>query len=174
MDNKVIDELTNQLIQKERFFSFYIWKTAQEYGYTMNTQEIEDILSDSYLRAATKIQNNRALRLRYPLAWFTRVIFLTLMNFLRKRQHKIKGINIQELDNVRATNFVYETIDNHINNDIIKKIIDKHLTDDEKTVIQMNVDGYTYEEISNVLGKTEESVRQIKSRAVKKIKKKIS
>ena len=174
MNRNPIDEFTNQIMQKERFLSFYIWKSAQNYGYSLTKQEIEDIFSDSYLKAATKIQNTEEIELKYPLAWFTRIVFLTLMNFLRKKKHKTKAIDIQELEDLRMMNMVYETIDRHMNDDIIKKLMDKHLTEDEKKVVEMNVKGYSYEEISKALNRTQESVRQLKSRAIKKIKKLIN
>lgn len=171
MPDKLIDEITKQFMAKEKFLAFYIWKTGKRYGYDFDKAEIEDLISDSYLTAVSKLKNRPDLTLRYPFAWFLKIVFLTSMNSIRKRLKNHHILTRELLEDLENTSFVYETIDGDIDDSIIKDVIEKKLAPDEREVLKMNLEGYSYDEIADSLSKSKEAIRQIRSRSIKKIKK---
>ncbi|MBK9294166.1 MAG: sigma-70 family RNA polymerase sigma factor [Oligoflexia bacterium] len=87
---------------------------------------------------------------------------------------------------VKNKRYFSESIDNVVNSEslITQPMVDKHaviyepsmavLSSDQRAAIELKfIDELSYHEIANKLGRTEESVRQLISRAIRKIRKQI-
>jgi RNA polymerase sigma factor (sigma-70 family) len=166
--DRIIEEFTDLVKAKERMYSYFIWNTAKRNGTSLGKQEIEDIISDAYLSAVTQIRNNPRLIIIFPVTWFMRVIYFRTLRYLKNKK-RVKTFN-KEWEELMATNFVYDTIDKDLPELELKALMEK-LKGEERNVIEMNVQGLSYKEIAARLNKKEDNVRQIKSRAVKKLRK---
>ena len=179
MINDKIAEFTKKIRSKERNYSFMLWSTGLKYGVKLSTQDIEDIIGDGYLLAVTKMRSEPKMEISYPVAWFTRILLLTCLNALRKHFTKdVESINNSTIDELSDTDFIYDAIDSKLDSSILRSLIDTTLSDQEKKILQMSIEGYTNEEILDSFERSEnkisyEALRQSKSRAIKKLKSKL-
>lgn len=142
----------------------------------MNTGKsaVEDVLSDAYIAAATRLRHDRNLQVDDWVAWFRRFIFLTCLRHTRdKLKDKTIDLDTAEMEE-RLLDFVADRA--APNKEDIRLIVAEALqnlqkTDPEShTIVEQSADGYTSIEIAKTLGITPENVRTQKSRALKKLR----
>jgi RNA polymerase sigma factor (sigma-70 family) len=170
MDERIQD-LTSTARDHERSLAFFVWKQAKSYGVDLGTQDIEDILSESYLIALTKLRNDHSLVVSNYYAWLTRIVFLNMLNTFKKQVQRKMKLSDTDLQEIMDVNLVMETLDNVVHRKMLNEKIGELLTQEEKAIIDRGIEGYLSREIAEELGISSDAVRKIKSRAIQKIKK---
>jgi RNA polymerase sigma factor (sigma-70 family) len=142
----------------------------------MNTDRysVEDVLSDAYIAAATRLRHDRNLHVDDWVAWFRRFVFLTC---LRHTRDKLKDRSI-DLDSVEAEERLLDlvAVRSSANVEDIRLIVNEALNaldEQDCNIVQQSADGYTSAEIAEKLGLSPENVRTRKSRAVRLLRERL-
>lgn len=134
-----------------------------------NRQEAEDLTQNVFMKiwkALPEWDNNHSS----PISFFFTVARNTLIDYFRKSKSK----------EIVSDEIVYAHTDEQttLNDDGIKKeqgeairLLVSKLSNDQQEIIKLYyVSDLTYKEISEITGKREEAIRQIHSRAIKKLR----
>ncbi len=127
--------------------------------------EAEDVIQESFLIAFTKLNTFRG-EVSFG-AWLKKIVInKSLTQF--KKNHQFDTVSMEVVSNVESENeeINYENIG-------VKQILNciNQLKDNYRIVLTLYlIEGYDYEEISQILGYTNDNVRAIQSRAKKKLK----
>lgn len=136
-------------------------------GGASSKSDLEDVLADAYVTAATKIRNDPTLEVRNMAGWFRRVLFLTCLERSRydRREQQRFVTQLQEEDDSLDLIAGYNP---HFDLQIALQKALKELKDDERTIVTMAAEGHTSNEIAEKLGgrATPASVRKEKSRVL--------
>jgi RNA polymerase sigma-70 factor (ECF subfamily) len=137
---------------------------------TNSETEAEDLVQEIFLnvyRNIDKIQNQKDS----PLAYFFKVARNLIIDYWRKKKEILidkeeKLASNQDFD-------LFETLEKKERIDLIKKLIKELNEDQQEVVIHKFFNGMSNREIAKLLGKTEEAVRQLQSRALKNLREKL-
>ena len=170
--------LTETSQKEERAMTYFAAKTLSSYGRTPSKEDIREVLSNAYLRAATLLNNDKQLKIKNYSAWLRRILFFVCLDYVKKETKLILFDDIEELQSV---NGIYEIVNGYRNQDPESIFFNKEFADElmssidekERKIIKMSVEGYKSEEIGKLLNENPSNVRQIKSRALKKLRQKI-
>jgi RNA polymerase sigma factor (sigma-70 family) len=142
----------------------------------MNTTQtaVEDVLSDAYIAAATRLRHDRNLQVEDWVAWFRRFVFLTCLRHTRDTlKDKTIDLGTAEMEE-RLLDFVAdrESSNKEDTRLIVAQALERLKVDDPQshTIVERSADGYTSVEIAKTLGLTPENVRTQKSRALRKLR----
>lgn len=134
-----------------------------------NKHEAEDITQTVFLKVWNALpswnENHTS-----PLSFFFTVARNTLIDFFRKSSHK--EIVSDELIYNQAD--VHQTTDKEHADNELKEILDhaiSQLSEEQQEIITLiYTNDLTYPEIAQITGKREDAIRQIHSRAIKKLR----
>lgn len=127
--------------------------------------EAEDMMQEAFLTAFTKLDSFKG-EVAFG-AWLKRIVINKSLTQL-KRNNKYNEVKMEVIPNY---NIEEETLDYSALK--ATKVLDavNNLKDNYRMVLTLNlIEGYDYEEISEILGYTNENVRTTISRAKKKLK----
>lgn len=127
--------------------------------------EAEDMMQEAFLTAFTKLDSFKG-EVAFG-AWLKRIVINKSLTQL-KRNNKYHEVKMEVIPNY---NIEEETLDYSALK--ATKVLDavNNLKDNYRMVLTLNlIEGYDYEEISEILGYTNENVRTTISRAKKKLK----
>lgn len=165
-----IKRLTEVCREEERILAAFALKIFSTYGVRVEKDDIEDILSDAYLKATTRLLNNKNLEIQNYQGWIRRFISFTCLSFLKKKL-KTSDHFVQ----LGRYDHVYELIqEDAYDHSIYKELVDellKRLPQLEQEVIKLSIiEGYSTKDIAEKIKKQTDNVRQIKHRALLKLR----
>lgn len=152
------------------FEKLYQKHSGKVYAYLrkkMNSsQEVDELFQTSFLKFH---RFKRKYNSRYPvLQWLFVIVRSTLIDHYRKNSRQI------EVADAPVESFSEAMSQNHGNPSLISARVDDLLerlpTDQREIVTRRVVDDQTYEEIAASLNRSEDSIRQTVSRALRKMK----
>ncbi len=134
-----------------------------------NKADAEDITQNAFIKIWNAIPRWNSSHTS-PLAFFFVVTRNTIIDYLRKNSHK--EIVSDEVVNIFANE--HGSTDKKNNSEelsnILLKAISKLSSEQQEIINLFYTHDLTYKEISSVTGKREDAIRQIHSRAIKKLK----
>lgn len=146
------------------------YKQINSYCFHMlrNNEEAQDAVQEVFLKAYNSFDKSR---LQTVLPWLYRIAYNHCINII-KRKNILQFVGIEE--NMISKELSYY---NHSDNEFSQEITDilYTLSPVERTVVILRTtENMSYDEISNIIKKSPESLRKHYERAKKKIKKKLS
>lgn len=168
-----IGKLTEVVDQNRRFFEYFAWNCLQVRGAKPSKEDLEDVLSDAYFDAASLLKNGRFVDLQYYNAWFRKVLFLRCLQHSKRKHRELARIvtSLSEQDDVldlgRGAGRFADDAEMPILWDELLSKLDK---EDDKQIVLKSLEGYTSKEIAQSLNLSPQNIRQIKSRALRKIR----
>lgn len=161
-----IRKLTDLLRRRQRQLAGFAWRCLSVRGVQPQNADVQDALSDAYLIAATKIRNDPTLVVENWEAWFRKFLFFTCLK-LADAHHKL-GLTTT-IDELEAEDEILQSSAHWDDNILARELLDS-LEPEEREVLTQAGSGYTSNEIGVALGKSADNVRQIKSRAIEKLR----
>ena len=156
--------MSKQMIEYEKYiapiFRFIYFKVK-------NYQEAEDLTQTVFLKAWKNIDKYKEKGYQFS-SWLYVIARNTITDYWKKN----KTLNIEEeiLNSIPDNENVLEKIENAEDFNKIIKFIDK-LTDDQQDLIILKfIEGLSNQEISKIINKKEDAIRQLQSRAIKSLK----
>jgi RNA polymerase sigma-70 factor (ECF subfamily) len=151
--------------QLEIYNSYYSAMYNSAYRILKDSFEAEDIMQEAFLTAFTKLQTYKG-EVTFG-AWLKRIVINKSLTQLKKNKRydevKMEVIPNEETEN-EALNY------NRLNPKNVLNAL-QGLKENYRVVLTLNlIEGYDYEEISEILNYTNENVRTTVSRAKKKLK----
>lgn len=166
---------TNQLLERcknsDQSAQMQIYKAYYKAMYNTSFRilrdefEAEDMMQEAFLTAFTKLDSFKG-EVAFG-AWLKRIVINKSLTQLKKN-NKYQEVKMDVIPN-------YEIVEEALDYSELKatKVLDavNSLKDNYRMVLTLNlIEGYDYEEISEILGYTNENVRTTISRAKKKLK----
>jgi RNA polymerase sigma factor (sigma-70 family) len=169
-----IEKLTRAVVENERSFAAFAWRIFVGRGIS-SREDVRDALSEAYLLAATKLRHNPTLVVENHAAWFQRILFFVCLATAKKRfKTEAKGIDVEALHSEADTlEMVYNQLFQPDRRIDMEEILSA-LSDTDRKILQMSLEGYTSEEIAESLNTTAPNIRQRKSRALQELRKRLS
>lgn len=166
-----IKKLTEEVMKRERQLAGFAWNILESRGSSPSRVDIEDVLSEAYLTAATKVRNQENLIIENYFAWFRKVLFFACLKFAKK-QGQLQEVQYQELEDeaqlLEIVNIHQKGQDPDVS--ILSKELLGALSETDQDIVKSSAEGYTSREIANRLSLSPESVRQRKKRALDVLK----
>ncbi len=137
------------------------------YRIVFDKQEAENIMQDAFLSAFTKLDKYKS---EFSFGtWLKRIVINKSISHLRsKKNHN----QLFDSTAIYLDDRMQENVEDYANTGV-KQIIEnmKRLNDSYRTVLSLNlIEGYNYEEISEILGISNQNSRTIASRAKAKLR----
>lgn len=158
----------NRLMELSEWFLFRISSRVLD-----NSEEVEDVVQET-LAAVVKVMQTENLRLEYGRHSFIRLLKTCLRNVTANHFRKKQVTPAGGTDNL---NLMHNLIDDSIETveekrDVAEGLIElAGLTESEKAVLRLYfLSGKSVFQIAEETGKTRGNVRQIQSRAIRKIR----
>ena len=137
-----------------------------------NRIETEDLTQTVFLKVFKSIERYRDEN-KDPLAYFFTVARNTVIDFWRKKKRKeipLEDTDENELETDDSSHDLVEQAEKELSQNTLKKALGI-LTDEQKEVIVLKfISDLSNKEISDVIGKSEEAIRQLQCRALKKLR----
>ena len=145
----------------------YINKIYNYLYYRLPNQSIaEDITSQSFIKALKAINTYEPKKGSFS-SWLYRIAKNNLVDYYRANKN---NLNIDDIWYLEDKSDIEASVDKSIKIDEIKKYLN-NLKKEQREIIILRVwDEFSYEEISDIVGKSEASCKMIFSRSLKKIK----
>jgi RNA polymerase sigma factor (sigma-70 family) len=135
-------------------------------------EDVEDVMADAYVAAASRLRSDPTLQIENMLGWFRRVLFLTCLDYSRRYRRAHAGL-------VRALQYEDDSLDliagAHPAFDLKAALAEAlgRLPAEDRTIVTMAAAGHTSDEIAKTLvpQMTPDSVRKRKSRVLANLQK---
>ncbi len=159
-----VNALADLLRDKRRELEGLAWHTLSLRGLRPGPADVEDALSEAYLRAATRFRNDPTLEVENLQAWFRAFIFVVCLKQADRRYKLGLGATIEEME------FEVMVLETSTFNRILANELLDRLDPREQQILRRFAEGFTSAEIAVELEMSPEQVRQIKSRAIQRLK----
>lgn len=174
MDSDKVSELANAVQERQKWFAYFVKQTLLAFGLVLSKEDIEDILSDSFLKASTKLLHDKSLEIQNYYAWFAKIVYYTSLNAHKKeliKNSKLSKIDISELEDYY---YVHNFMNESNNKELVQKVLNILDKKEEQIILMSIIDGLSSKEIAEKMNIDQAAtVRKIKSRAIKKLRNKI-
>lgn len=129
--------------------------------------EAEDLTQNVFLKIFNSIENFR-VQDKSPLAYFFTVARNTVIDYWRKKKNIAESDNTKRIVNMPdSQKDPKKLLEEREKEETVLEAI-KHLTEDQQEVIVLKfIQGFSNKEISKILGKTEDAIRQIQCRSLR-------
>jgi RNA polymerase sigma factor (sigma-70 family) len=167
--------LTSFVREHERQLVALAWRCLAIRGHRPSAQDLEDVLSDAYLTAATRLRNEPTLRPADVGPWFRKVLFFRCLNHARRWGREVVPDGWAALvaglqaDDVTLEELLPAPASDPNKQLLLDQLLAK-LEPDARTVIQLALSGYTADEIAAQIGSTAANVRKLRSRGLAKLR----
>jgi RNA polymerase sigma factor (sigma-70 family) len=159
-----IKALTEVHLVRRRKLQALAWRTLAIRGVRPSATDVEDALGEAYLRAATRFRKEPDLRIENLEAWYRTLLYIVCLKQADER-HKLRlSETIEEIETELAV-LESSTFSKILAGQVLAKIEPL-----ESKILQMSAEGFTSDEIAAELNSSSDQVRQIKSRAIQKLK----
>jgi len=173
-----INNLINRCLQNEQAAYYEVYNNYHQamynsaYRILQDSMEAEDVMQESFIKAFEKLSSfkrkSRFSKNTVPFgSWLKRIVINNSINQLRNN----KKFNTTELENVKEVVDTDETVEIDTNEvTILLEALEK-LKPNYKLALTLHlIEGYDYEEISEIMQITNQNARTIISRAKNKLK----
>ena len=163
--------LQNQEAQLEVYNRFYKAMYNTAFRILKNTQEAEDVMQDAFLKAFTKIDTLENTTLFS--AWLKRITINLSISTLKK-ENRLQKVPMETISySLIETEEVYRDEDSLMKaQEVIKNL--QELKSSYRVVLSLHfIEGYDYEEISEIMKLTQGNVRTLISRGKESLRKKL-
>ncbi len=155
---------------KDQFGPLYDSYSEKIYNYiyyrTHHAQTAQDITSDVFFKALSKINTFDPDKGNFG-AWLYRIARNTLTDYYRTRKPEA---NIDDVWDIASDDDVERDTDVAMQLNRVKKYLDK-LPKDKRDIIIMRLwDDMSYQDIANIVGKSEEACKMTFSRAIRQLR----
>ena len=133
-----------------------------------NKQETEDVLQETYIKVFSKLDNYDVTKGNI-ISWMSRIAINTSINFLNRRRFKFDDIDVS----IPAFHDNTSILD-HLETDYILHLIEALPQQLKVIFVLYEIEGFSHDEISNLLAVNTNSCRVYLSRAKIKLKQMIS
>ena len=156
---------SDQNAQMQVYKSYYKAMYNVAFRILKDEFEAEDIMQEAFLTAFTKLNSFKG-EVTFG-AWLKRIVINKSLTQLKKN-NRYEDVKMEVIPN-------YEIVEEKIDYTTLKasSVVDKinSLKQNYQLILTLNlIEGYDYEEISEIMGYTNENVRTTISRAKKKLK----
>lgn len=156
---------SDQNAQMQVYKSYYMAMYNVAFRILKDEFEAEDIMQEAFLTAFTKLNSFKG-EVTFG-AWLKRIVINKSLTQLKKN-NRYEDVKMEVIPN-------YEIVEEKIDYTTLKasSVVDKinSLKQNYQLILTLNlIEGYDYEEISEIMGYTNENVRTTISRAKKKLK----
>jgi RNA polymerase sigma factor (sigma-70 family) len=165
--------LTRVVRDGERSFAAFAWRCLAIRGANPAMADVEDVLSDAYLTAATRLRSEPGLRIERLDAWFRKILFFKCLRAAAaSRKDGIRRVAAS----LEAEDRLLDVVDRSVSS---SEDLDRHLFVKEllgtldiraRSVVEMSAAGFTSAEIGRDLNEQTDNVRQIRSRALSRLR----
>jgi RNA polymerase sigma-70 factor (ECF subfamily) len=141
------------------------------YRIVNNFDDAEDVMQEAFIKAFNKL-NSFKQQSTFG-AWLKRIVINESLSWIKNK----KTISINSLENLEQIEIVEEQIEIDITNQNIQNILNaiRTLKENQRVAITLQlIEGYDYEEISQIMQLSYANVRTLVSRAKAKLREKIS
>ena len=163
----------NQAAQLEVYNRYYKAMYNAAFRIVKNSFEAEDIMQDSFLQAFTKLETLKDISIFG--AWLKRIVINNSIHHYRKQIKRNETSIDNVLYKIEDTN---DGVDSNYEFTSIKanQVLDtmKTLKDNYRIALTLNlIEGYDYEEVSEIMSISNQNTRTIISRAKTSLRKKL-
>lgn len=150
---------------KDKVFTYFYYNLAK------NREQAEDLVSDTFLKAFEKFDNyndNFAFS-----TWIFTIAKNTLFDYYKKQKYDIQLDEVSEINYKEFLSYetdIWQNMDNKEKIEDFSNALEKLDLAQKEVIIMKYINDFSNKEISEKTWKTEENVRKIKSRWMKKIK----
>jgi RNA polymerase sigma-70 factor, ECF subfamily len=136
---------------------------------TRNAREAEDLTQTVFMKVYSSIERFE-LGSADPLAYFFTVARNTLIDASRKKSSGDIVSDEMVFINQDAETDTHESLEEKENRDLVRMALD-HLTEEQKEIVEYKfINDFSNKKIAEITGKSEEAIRAIQFRAIKKIR----
>jgi RNA polymerase sigma factor (sigma-70 family) len=132
-----------------------------------SVEDVEDVMADAYVAAASRLRNDVSLHVENMLGWFRKVLFLTCLDYSRRHRRAYAGLIRRLRDEDDSLDLI---VGENPTPDLKAALVEafEHLGDEDRTIVRMAAEGHTSDEIAKSLGQkwTPDGVRKRKSRVL--------
>ena len=159
--------------QQQSDFARFAWRCLALRGREPDLADIEDVMSDAFVVAMSRLREEPLLKIRNLGGWFRKILFFQCLR--RARKWRFEGwdalvTSLEEgdyvLDILQHTTTPPDDPDLAI---LARELLDR-LGPLERRIVELSISGYTSSEIAALEGETPANVRQLKSRALKRLR----
>lgn len=172
-----ISDLAAIVRTHERGLGIFAERCFRNRGLAVDREELRDVVSDAFLAAASRFHAQPDLHLRNPLAWFRKVLFFNVLRRTRELAGDLNGEDsIRELegeDEVLEAVFGANPVPIEAEAAAAVREALAHLDHNEAKILEMTAEGFSSREIGMKLDLSDSNVRQIRSRAVAKLRRRL-
>ncbi len=165
-----IEEMAELLRREERQYAKLAWVWLKRHGAKPTTEDVEDVMEDAFLRAATKLRHD-GVQVRNLGAWYARFLFYRCLEFARSKRRDdafvTRSLDLEDMDRIQqyvADHVASEGDDGRF----LRGILDT-LSSEERKLLDSYMDGATSEQLAVKFNVTPAALRQRKHRILKKL-----
>jgi len=162
---------------KEAFDKLYKMYFVPVFRYvylrTHDKQETEDIVQEVFMKVYKSIENYTDQG-KDPLAYFFTIARNKVIDFYRKKKNVSLDENLESFEQLESRNNNPEELFEQNENARMVNLAIQSLNDTQKEVVILKyINGFDNDQITQILGKKEDAIRQIQHRALKVLKQKL-
>jgi RNA polymerase sigma factor (sigma-70 family) len=168
-----IQELTDFVQTEQQSLFRFAWRCIALRGRKPGVQDIEDVMSDAYLTAATLLRDERSAPVRNLGAWFRKILFFRCLRLAAKWRFRQWDRTIDDLEaQDEVLDLVASGVEGspaHESRLLVRELLDS-LDSRSRAIVELAAEGYSAVEIAERVGESPANVRQLKSRAVARLR----
>ncbi len=167
-----IHRLTEEAKKSQSALAGFARAVLSRLGRGATTQDVEDVLADAYLAAATRLRNDTDLQVENMGGWFRRVILLTCLEHHRRELREQRQFASQLQDEDDSLDLIANERPVSELRAALQQALAR-LPDADRRIVEMAASGHTSNEIAAAIGNgtTAEAVRKQKSRVLAALQK---
>jgi len=167
-----IRELTESVRSNQSALAEGIRRRLLRFGLASDRADVEDVLSEAYLTAAVRLRRDQALQIKSPSGWVSRIALFLIMRRAKKR--KVEGWKtlIEDLEVQDAVIDLVHRAEGEANPELrlyVRELL-ATLEPREREILERTAEGWTAEEIGIQIALTPANVRQVRSRAARRLR----
>lgn len=172
-----IRALTELVKKEESGLARFAWRCLAMRGRKPTRQDVEDVLSEAYLTAATRFHREPSLAVANLRAWFYKVLFFKCLQHASKWKFEnwnavVDDLTFEDMTLDALTHEEY-TAEGRLVRDVLLRELLEEASPEAQDILRLAAQGYTSQEIAERLKDTAANVRQRKARALAALRKKL-
>lgn len=167
-----VHALTQMVSEQQRALAHFAWTCLAARGAKAGPEDVEDVLSDAYLKAATRLSKEPGLEIENFNAWFHRIVFFDALHHARRWRGREWERGIAELEREAETQTELHALQggSGVEDRILARQLLERLGEEDREIVRLSLEGYSSEEMADRVGTSAAAVRQRKSRALHQLR----